>query len=425
MSWWDRLLGREQRSVNHGGGATITAAASAEDWYAFLGMLDKAALLPPVSLEAALQVPAFAAAVAFQSRSLASLPLHVFKGAGTSAVKDDGELAMLLNEAPNAEWASFAFRQYFWQQVFTGGRGLAWIERSGAKVLGLWPMDPALTTVVRSGGRKLYRFEGREYPAGDVIDVPFMLRSDQIRVWAPLFLAKRALQLAIAMGDFAAGFFAGGGVPPLALEGPVPSGAEAFKRAAADITRAINLAKESGSTFFPMPPGHTLKPVGFDPAKGQMTEARLFQIQEVARVFGLPPVFVGDLSKGTFSNTEQQDLQLVKHLIGQWAKALEDELNLKLFGQRRRNRYVRHNLDGLQRGDFKSRTEGLALAIQTAQLTPNEARGLEERTPLEHGDVLLVQGATVPLGSEPPKPPLAQPDNSNDTKEPADAGTED
>lgn len=78
-----------------------------------------------------------------------------------------------------------------------------------------------------------------------------------------------------------------------------------------------------------MPPGYSLKSVGSDPDKGQMTEARLFQIQEIARAFQLPPVFLQDLSKGTFSNTEQQDLQLVKHLIGQWAKAFEDELNLK------------------------------------------------------------------------------------------------
>jgi HK97 family phage prohead protease len=94
---------------------------------------------------------------------------------------------------------------------------------------------------------------------------------------------------------------------------------------------------------------------------------------------GLPPAFLQDLSSGTFSNTEQQDLQLVKHLIAHWAKAFEDELNLKLFGQRRRAQYAEHNLDGIMRGDFKSRSKALARAIQTAQLTPNEARALENR----------------------------------------------
>ncbi|KAK0349753.1 hypothetical protein LTR94_031824, partial [Friedmanniomyces endolithicus] len=170
--------------------------------------------------------------------------------------------------------------------------------------------------------------------------------------------------------------------------------------------RAIEMAKKSGSPVFGMPPGHALKAIGIDPAKGQMTEARLFQIQEIARLYGLPPVFLQDLSKGTFSNTEQQDLQLVKHLVVHWAVIFEQELNLKLFGQRRRAREVKHNLDGLQRGDFKSRIEALARGIQTGQLMPDEARALENRPPDPSGAGarLYIQGATVPLGTAPAPP---------------------
>jgi HK97 family phage portal protein len=157
-----------------------------------------------------------------------------------------------------------------------------------------------------------------------------------------------------------------------------------------------------------MPPGHKLTQVGFDPEKGQMTEARLFQIQEIARAYQLPPVFLQDLSRATFTNAEQQDLHLVKHLIGQWTAALEGEMNLKLFGRFNGRRYVEHNLSGLMRGDFKSRIDGVARAIQTAQLTPNEARALENRPKHSNpaADDLLVQGATVVLGKQ---PALAQP----------------
>jgi len=210
------------------------------------------------------------------------------------------------------------------------------------------------------------------------------------------------------MGDYASGFFAGGGVPPLALVGPMPAGPDAVKRAQQDIKRAIDGAKSKGDPVFPIPAGYELKPVGFDPAKGQMTEARLFQVQEIARIYGLPPVFLQDLSRGTFANVEQQDLYLVKHLIAQWAKAFEDELNLKLFG-RRSKVFVEHELDGLMRGDFKTRMEGLAQGIQNALLTPNEGRGLLNRGPLPKGDELLVQGATVPLGTQPAQP--GNPDN--------------
>jgi HK97 family phage portal protein len=389
-----RRMSLERRS-NPLENPTVPLGAGAEELFAFFGLLDQRGMLPHVTIDAALGVPAVLGAVTFLSRTMAALPLHAYR----SVDKVDGDLAMLLNEAPNSEWSSFAWRQYHWQQVFTGGRGLSWIERAGIKPVAIWPMDPALTTVARIGGRKVYRFEGREYPAVDVIDVPFMLKSNQVDSYGPINLGRKPIALAIAMNDFAGGFFASGGTPPLALEGPLPQGAEAFKRAQADIQRAIDMARKAGMPFFGMPPGHSLKAVGIDPAKGQMTEARLFQIQEIARIWGLPPVFLQDLSKGTFSNTEQQDLQLVKHLVGQWAKAFEDELNLKLFGQRRRTRKVKHNLDGLQRGDFKSRIEGLARAIQTGQLMPDEARALEDRPPDPSGAgaKLYIQGATVPL----------------------------
>jgi HK97 family phage portal protein len=254
-----------------------------------------------------------------------------------------------------------------------------------------------------------------------VIDVPFMLREDQVAHYGPINLAKKALQLALAMNDYGATFFAGGGVPPLALSGPLPQGDAALKRASGDVDRAIKFAKLNRSPILPIPAGHELKPVGFDPSKGQMTEARLFQIQEIARVFQMPPAFLQDLSRGTFANVEQQDLHLVKHLISQWAKAFEDEANLKLFGRGRTGRYVEHNLDGLQRGDFKSRIDGIARAIQTAQMTPNEARSLENRPKHDNPDAdeLLVQGATVVLGKQPLKPaPAEQITENGDGNEP-------
>ncbi|HXH52545.1 MAG TPA: phage portal protein [Sphingomicrobium sp.] len=397
MGMLARLFGSEQRA-NPLEDPNVPVSASYEDLLGFFGITTGRADMPRVTIESALEVPAVFDAVSFLSRTLAALPLHAFrKSAEGEPSRTDGSLQMLLNEAPNPEWSSFAWRQYMWQQVFTGGRGPTWIERAGTKPVGLWPMDPTRTTVRRQGGRKIYRFGNKEYPAADVIDVPFMLKPNQLDAYGPIAKGSKAIALAIAMNDFAGTFFSGGGVPPLALEGPLPQGVDGLKRAQADIKRAIDLAKKSGSPFFGMPPGHELKPIGTDPEKGQMTEARLFQIQEIARLFGLPPVFLQDLSKGTFSNTEQQDLQLVKHLIAHWARAFEDELNLKLFGQRRRSQYVEHNLDGVMRGDLKSRLEAMARAINSSLLTPDEARALDNRPAKPGGDRLYIQGATVPL----------------------------
>ncbi|RWP19251.1 MAG: phage portal protein [Mesorhizobium sp.] len=389
-----------------------TVPVSAENFLAFFGV--QSGNLPSVTIDSALGVPAVAAAVSFLSGSMANLPLHAFRTKEEGSERIKGGIQKLLNEAPNPEWTSFGWRKYFWQQVFTGGRGVSWIERSGSNIMAIWPMDPACTTVKRVAGKKIYSFDGRiDYPAADVIDVPFMLKRDQISVYSPIMTGAKAIALALAMGDYAGNFFAGGGVPPLALSGPLPQGGQAMQRAMGDIHRAIDAAKKSDKPIFPMPPGHELKPVGFDPAKGQMTEARLFQISEIARIYNLPPVFLQDLTHGNLSNVEQQDLHLVKHLISQWAKAFEEELNLKIFGQRYSGRYAEHNLDSLMRGDFKSRIEGLARGVQSAILTPDEARALENRPAKEHGDKLYIQGATVPLGSQPVMPAPA-----NDNSEP-------
>lgn len=376
--------------------------------------------LPNVTIDTALTVPAVLAAVAFLSRTLATLPLHAYRDTKEGAVRLSGKTATTIHDAPNDLMGSFKFRQYFWQQVFTGGRGLAWIERNGPVIEALWPMDPRKTTIRRVGFDIVYKFENKEYPAADVIDVPFMLREDQISHRGPIQMAAKAIQLALAMNDYGSTFFAGGGVPPLALEGPVPSGKGGLERAMADVSRVIDAARKTDKPVFPMPPNHKLTQVGYDPAKGQMTEARLFQIQEISRAWQLPPAFLQDLSRATFSNVEQQDLHLVKHLISQWAKAFEDEANLKLFGRGKNGRYVEHNLDGLQRGDFKSRIEGIARAIQTAQMTPNEARALDNRPrhPNLNADQLLVQGATVVLGQQSTAPAPPEKTDNGDGNEP-------
>ena len=386
-----------------------TIPVSAENFLAFFGV--QRADLPNVTIDSALTVPAVWCAVSFLSRTLAALPLHAYRKTKDGPQKVGGGLESVVHDAPNDGQDSYKFRQYFWTQVFTGGRGLAWIERAPQGVEAIWPLDPTKTVVKRIGGKIFYQYytnginsggiPDKDYPAADIIDVPFMLKADGVCHYGPIAQAAKAIQLALSMNDYGSNFFAGGGVPPLALEGPLPTGPDGMRRAQADIKRSVDAAKSANEPVFPIPAGYKLNPVGLDPAKSQMVDARRFQIEEIARVYQLPPVFLQDLSRATFSNAEQQDLHLVKHLIGQWAEALEGELNLKLFGRGNNSRYVEHNLDGLLRGDFKSRMEGYGQSVQNAIRTPNEIRALENLQPLPEGDKLYIQGATVPLGTQP------------------------
>jgi len=360
--------------------------------------------LPAVTIESALTVPAVWAAVSFLSRTLAALPLHAFRNVDDKPERIKGGLETLIHEAPNPEWTSFKLRQHFWQQVFTGGRGLLYIERSGSNIVGLWPIDPTKAQFKRTAtGVTTYKVGDKTFSASEIIDVPFMLKADGLCHYGPITQGAATIQLALAMNDYGSTFFAGGGVPPLALVGPLPTGAEAMKRALADVQRAIDEARASGKPIVNIPPGYELKPIGIDPDKGQMTDGQRFVVEQIARLFNLPPVFLQDLTRATFTNSEQQDLHLVKHLVGQWAQAFEEECNLKLFGQRNGGRYVEHNLDGLLRGDFKTRADAVASLVNCGVYEPNTGRKYMGQEPSSDpaADKLYMQGATVPLGKQP------------------------
>jgi HK97 family phage portal protein len=128
----------------------------------------------------------------------------------------------------------------------------------------------------------------------------------------------------------------------------------------------------------------------------QLTPVQIFAVGQVARIYQLPPVFLQELSKGNYNNIEHQDLHLVKHTLRRWVKKFEQELTLKIFG-RGSKRYIKLNLDGIMRGDLKTRIEALSKAVQNGILTPNEAREVDNREAKPGGDSLMIQGATVPI----------------------------
>lgn len=368
--------------------------------------------------EALTAVPVFSA-VNFLSSALATLSLHVMRREGDGAVRVKGGIASILGDNINDEWPSFRWRKYSFWQTFTGGRQFTWIERPNGQVLNLWPLDPTKMTVARVNGRTVYRYADggvtKEYPAADIIDIPFALEADQLSHISPLDKGGNAIGLLLAMERYASSFFAGGGVPPLALEGPMPAGPEAMKRMMGDVNRAIDGAKSDKKPVFPMPPGYTLKPVGFDPDKGQMTDARRLQVEEIARLYSLPPWFLQDLTHANFANSENQDLHLVKHTLSHWVRAFEQELNLKLFGRRNSARWVEVNMDSLLRGDFKSRSEAVRGLVQSAVYTPEEGRdymGLGDSGD-PNAKKLYLQGATIPLGTQPAQGGMPPADGEN------------
>jgi HK97 family phage portal protein len=357
-----------------------------------------------VDRETALEVPAIWAAVNFIAGTIAALPLHIYqRDSDGNRQRVSNRLSRLLHDAPNEEWTSFAWRQHLMSNTLLGGRSYTFVQfnRVG-QVRALYPLDPTGMIVERKNGRTRYRYrdeDGREYiyAPSEIIDLPFTLGPDGIQHYVPVNKLKRTIGLAIALEKYGARFFQNGGIPPTFLQGPSmsPSAAE---RASQDIQTKISEIAQSGG-IPALPTGYELKAIGIDPEKSQMEASRRFQVEEVARVYDIPPVFLQDLTHGTYSNTEQQDLHFVKHTLTQWLRRIEQQLNLKLFpGENRNGQFVEFNVDGLLRGDFKTRMEGYAQAVQNSIKTPNEIRAKENDPPMAGGDRLVIQQNMSSLG---------------------------
>lgn len=360
-----------------------------------------------VTHENALGVPAIRTAVGFIATTIAGLPLKLYrrdKDAGRVLVNN--ALSSVLNYAANEEMSSYAWRKYTFERLLTGGRAYTLIVRgqSGA-VRYLWPLNPrTVTPRLTDAGRRVYDVRINEktttYRASDVIDLSFALREDGISHYSPITDHADVIGLAIAATQYGSKFFQNGGVPPFVVTGAFTTGG-GMDRAAADLQEAVKRAARERRLALTLPSGHEIKAIGEGPEKSQLVDLKRFLVEEIARIYSLPPVFLQDLTHGTFSNTEQQDLHFVKHTVSRWVGQFEQELNLKLFGWTRNSRYVEFNLDGLLRGDFKTRMAGYSQGIQNAVLTPDEARERENLPKKDNGDQLLIQGATVPLGSQP------------------------
>lgn len=395
MGVFDVFKKTEVRSIEN-----PNVPVSADNFFSLMGWTNsQSASGQIVNIETAMGVPAIWSAVNFIAGTLASLPLEVYQG----REKVTAGIGGWLDRAVNPELSSFNWRKYTYEQTLTTGRSATLILRNNAgEVTNLVPIDPAEMTVqettVDGYPSRIYRTKSAIYAATDIIDLTFMQKNNQIDIRSPIMTNKDVIGLALAASRYGSKAFQSGGIPPAVLSGPFNSGAAA-KRASEDVANATAQLAREGRPVMALPAGHELKSIGFSPEQMQLLDLQQFCIEQIARIYSLPPVFLQDLSKGTYSNVEQQDLNFVKHTLRRWIEQSEQEMNLKLFG-RLSDLSVRFNVDSLLRGDLKTRMEAHATAIQNGIKTPNEARETEGMESKLAGDDLMIQGATVPISSQ-------------------------
>ena len=365
-----------------------------------------------VTEQSAMQMTVVYACVRILSEAIAGLPLHLYHytetGSKEKAIKHP--LYFLLHDEPNPEMTSFVFRETMMTHLLLYGNAYSQIIRNGkGEVIGLYPLMPNRMTVDRDDkGQIYYQYLVSDSDAPtmkegtvnlkkeDVLHIPG-LGFDGLVGYSPIAMAKNAIGLSIATEEYGAKFFANGATPGGILEYP-------------GTVKDPDRVRESWNKGFSgrnshkvaiLEEGMKYTPISISPNEAQFLETRKFQIDEIARIFRIPPHMVGDLEKSSFSNIEQQSLEFVKYTLEPWLMRWEQSINRALLSPNEKSTYfVKFNVDGLLRGDYQSRMSGYATARQNGWMSANDIRELEnlDLIPVEEGgNLYLINGNMTKL----------------------------
>lgn len=368
----------------------------------------------PVNERTAMQTTAVYACVRILAEAVASLPLHVYEyqDDGGKKLVHDHPLYYLLHDEPNPEMTSFVFRETLMSHLLIWGNAYAQIIRDGAgRVLGLYPLLPDKMDVQRDDKGNIYYVYSRnsdenpmfkEYgdirlKAEDVLHIPG-LGFDGLIGYSPIAMAKNAVGMTLACEEYGASFFANGANPGGVLEHPgVLKDPSKVRESWNSVYRGVNNAHKIAV----LEEGMKYQQIGIPPEEAQFLETRKFQINEIARLYRIPPHMVGDLDKSSFSNIEQQSLEFVKYTLDPWVIRWEQSLQRSLLLPGEKGKYfIKLNVDGLLRGDYQSRMNGYAVGRQNGWFSANDIREMENMNPIpdeQGGNMYLINGAMTKL----------------------------
>ena len=368
-----------------------------------------------VTEQSAMQMTAVYSCVRILSEAVAGLPLHLYKynNKGGKEKAIEHPLYKILHDEPNPEMTSFIFRETLMTHLLLWGNAYSQIIRNGkGEIVALYPLMPNKMKVDRDeNGVLYYEYTHSSDEADtmknttvrlssyDVLHIPG-LGFDGLVGYSPIAMAKNAIGMAIACEEYGAKFFANGAAPSGVLEHP---GVIKDPQRVRDSWQSTYGGTANAHRVAVLEEGMKYTPISISPEQAQFLETRKFQINEIARIFRVPPHMVGDLEKSSFSNIEQQSLEFVKYTLDPWVIRWEQSIARALFSAEEKKEYfVKFNLEGLLRGDYVSRMNGYSIARQNGWMSANDIRELEnlDRIPAEDGgDLYLINGNMLPLGN--------------------------
>ena len=367
-----------------------------------------------VNEQTAMQNIAVFACIRILSETPASLPLFVYRrlpGGGKERASGHPTYPVL-HDMANSEMTAMTLRETVQGHAVGWGNGYAYIVRENGWATELWPLLPDKTRPMRINGELTYRVslptgEQRVLSPMDVLHVPGF-GYDGLQGYNPIRLAKEAIGLGLAAEEFGARFFGQGTNLGGVVEHPGKLGPQAHENLKSSLSQSYQGLGRS-HLLMVLEEGMKYQKIGVDPDSAQFLETRKFEVTEIARLFRVPPHMIADLERSTFSNIEHQAIAFVVHTLRPWLVRWEQAINYKLFTPRERKEYfAEHLVDGLLRGDSKSRAEALATLRQNGIINADEWREIENMNPQEGGagKIYLVNAAMVSV----PSPGSAKPE---------------
>lgn len=367
-----------------------------------------------VDEKSAMQISTVYACVRLLSESVAGLPLHLYKYTGKNGEKEmatDHPLYKILYRQPNPEMTSFTFREVLMTSLLLWGNAYAQIIRDGKNgILALYPLSPENVEVDRDNGGNIYYIYHAytdEIPGENNKDI-ILQREDMFHIpglgfnglvgFSPIAMMKNALGSTMAVEKFGSAFFRNGAQPSGVLEHPGTLKDPAKIR---ENWSAVYGGANNAHKVAVLEEGMQYKPISLNPQDSQFLETKKFSVDEICRIFRVPPHMVQDLEHATFSNIEHQSLDFVVHSLMPWLIRFEQGIVKDLLLEDEQDDYFpKFNVDGLLRGDYQSRMNGYATGFANGFLSPNDIRRLENLDPIPDelgGNVYVANGSYVQL----------------------------
>jgi len=342
----------------------------------------------------ALTLTAVWCAIRLLAESVSSLPVSVYSKQANGDKLEDSKSPIynLVKFKPNYYQNKITFFEFIMLSICTEGNSYVQIVRnnSGTPVQ-LICLSPSNVTVVVNNNELFYQIDG-----GAVLDSSDVLHfktitDDGVTGLSPIDQCAKALNWGVSLEEFGSTFFSNGAKPSSILQTDRALSDTALQRLKTSFNNNYGKLKNSNSTIV-LEEGLTFKPISISPEQAQFLSSRQFSIEEVARIFNVPPHMLKDLSKSSFNNIEMQSQEFVTYTLMPYITRIEQEMNLKLFRSNELGKtFVEFNVNGLLRGDVKSRTEAYKTAITNGYMSINEVRQKENMNSIEGGDKHFMQ----------------------------------